>query len=447
MNVHERLKLIAKKYPELKPLASRLVKEQMTPVWYRDYRALNCRAKPVLLQIYLGKPWLVSNLDEQYGSRKASIRLFKTLLAEYPELPDTPLFAWRIRRSAVPVSFAKQLSLPRVSGSLQFRDWLFSGKLPTTDDNEDVIRRLKQRCFFDEAAAERCFVEERSRENSRKLFTRYFDSDIEEIWAPNVIYYLYFFIRRYYPNGGGLMEKTIPVDLSRMLGIRKNTILDVLTLIDLLYLGSRDVLSEKAVARDYPRVSVLIRYLKRDRFRRESDAFATTGYLHPGYVPRLYQNRKRMPKPIVFAPFFWFDMQSLLGYGNVGPVSRLYRHIDINRYNTLARGHFADYCGGNDSRIRRLLSMQPKIKQSLELRSFVNMMIYLDTLVKRGSLRCDDAGEFDYMDALLIAARYQFGETRRSRAVTGQVKRPYLEPKPKSCTTNRWIERMLGIGK
>lgn len=91
--------------------------------------------------------------------------------------------------------------------------------------------------------------------------------------------------------------------------------------------------------------------------------------------------------------------------------------------------------------------IHPEIKQSLELLSFVNMMINLDTLDNRGSLQRDDAGEFDYMDALLLAAQYRFGETRRSRAINGQVKRPYLERKANGFATNQWIESMLGNRK
>jgi hypothetical protein len=449
VNVHQRLKAIAKSQPKFKSLANRLVKEKMTPGWFRDYLALDCNfgGKIILLNAYLGMPRLISNVEEQYGSEKSLIRLFKTILAQYPALPDTPMYEWDIKRQPIPSSLARQLGLPRVSGNPLVRDWLFSGRLPAQYANHDLARRLRQQCFFDEEAAARYFVEERG--YYRKIFTRYFDSHIDDIWAPNIIYYLYFFVSRYFLAGTRRIEKKIPVELAHIIGIRKNSTLDLLMLIDLLYLGSRNVLSEQAVAATFPKIAVLIRYLKQKRFRKESATFAAVGFLVPENAMLLYRNRQQQIKLSLFLPFFWFNMQSLLGYYNVGPVSHLYRHINVDRYNGLVRKHFARFSRNAVVRVRRVLSKQPKIGPALELRSLINIMIYLDTLARRGCLSGDSKASFNYLEVLPFAARYQFGVEalgqypQHQELPIGGVKKPHLKAKPRRYTVNEWIEHVL----
>jgi hypothetical protein len=327
------------------------------------------------------------------------------VLARYPELPHTPLYNWDIKKKAIPLPIARQLGL-QPDGDPFVRDWLFSDRFPKSYADHRATKQMQQQCFFTKPVADYYF----SRPGDQsKTFARYFNSDCETLWVHNALYYLYFFIAGFFQGSFERPQTQIPRTLSRLLGIREAGVPGILTVIDILYLGSEGVLHEMALAKTHPKILMLIQYLKQQHFQKEKAAFARVGFLTSKHAEALHQDRQRGVKLSVFRTGFLFNMQHLLTGKKLGGIRGIYKYVNIVRYNTLICRHFSQWDKQAAARIKRLLALRPEIGKELELRSFVNIMLYLDKLKQIQQLEEGYATEFNYIKALPSVAKYQFG--------------------------------------
>lgn len=450
MNLDERLLDIAKNNPALAPLALALREQGISPEWFNAYQKLPIKPRGVLLQAFLGQPYLISSPDEQYGSPQSYLRLMDAICARVPELVDTPLYRWALPKAAIPVPIADIFGAPAsCSGSRFLRDLLFQ----ETVHPARIVRRhryykaLARRCQFDQATAEVYFL---SDIGESKGFARYFQSEVEDVWAPNVIHYLYFFLGYFLDGKLERPQSKIPLSLSRQLNIPDNSIPDLLAVIDILYLGASGALDLDALRAGHPSLAVLADWLARPAFRPIRRAFSGVGYLTPKLSLALHERRRLAVRRSAYLTSFLFNLEHLFK-GNKLRSKGLYRFVRLELFRRQVLENFSQYEPAVEARVRRLYAYRSGLDDSLDLRSFINILIYLDTLTDKRLLEVWPEGGLDYMAALPSVAKFQFGvspppKTRR-RPRSGEKQSPESSRRKKRnyyAKENRLIDKLVG---
>jgi hypothetical protein len=399
---------IAKNKPALAPLAMELREKGISAEWFKGYRELPNKRRKILLQAFLGQPYIISNPDEQYGSSQSYLRLMDAICARVPQLVDTPLYQWVFPKEAIPrpvaaiFGFSGSLSGPRV-----LRDLLFQ----KTVRPACIVRRhrhyqaLARQCQFNRTAAQLYFL---SDIEQSKGFTRYFQSMVDEVWAPNMIRYLYFFLDYFMRGKLGKPQKKIPMSVSERLGIPLFSVPDLLLSIDVLYLGVNGALDLDELRAEHHNLAVLVDYLARPAFRSMRRAFSTIGHLTPEQSCVLHRRRQNAVRRSTFITSFLFNLHHLFE-GNKLRSKGLYRFVRMESFRRQVLAHFSRYEPDVKERIRRVYAYRADLDDSLDLRSFVNILVYLDTLADKRLLSIQPDGGTDYMAALPSVAKFQFG--------------------------------------
>lgn len=422
MNLDERLLNIARNRPALAPLALELREKGISPEWFNAYRELPTRPREVLLRAFLGQPYLISNPREQYGSARSYLRLMDAICARAPELVETPLNRWALPKAAVPdpvaaiLGFAGTFSAPCFLRDLLFQQAVRPARAVRRHRHYQALAR---QCRFDRAAARRYFFGDVKQAHA---FSRYFQSEVEEVWAPNTIRYLYFFLECFLSRElGRALPKKIPTTIANRFGIPLNSVPDLLAVIDVLYLGANDVLDLDALHAEHRDLAVLAGWLARPAFRPMRRAFSVVGHLTPEQSLALYKRHRLGVKLSRYFTSFLFNLERLF-QKNYLRSKGLYRFVRMAPYRRHVVEHFSRYEPDGQERLRLLCAWQPRIDDSLDLRSFVNILIYLDTLADSGLLETRPGGGLNYMAALPNVAKYQFGfrapPTFRERQIT-----------------------------
>lgn len=454
MNVDERLLDIAKNCSALAPLALELREKGISPEWFAAYRKLPVTRRKVLLRAFLGQPYLISTPDEQYGSARSYLRLLDAVCARSPELVDTPLYRWVLPKDAIPGPVAAvfghsgSFSAPRFLRDLLFR---------TTIRPARAIRRhrhykaLVRQCRFGRETARDYFLSDISHS---KGFARYFRSEVEEVWAPNTIHYLYFFLDYFLRGEIDRPQQKIPLCVSGLLGIPCLSIPDLLAIIDVLHLGARGALDMDDLRVANRNLAVLVDYLARPAFRPMRRAFSVIGNLTRERARALYKRRRNRARRSAFETSFLFNMDSLF-QGNKLRSKGVYRFVRTEPFRQQTLEHFSRHAPDMEERVRRLYAYRPDLENSLDLRSFVNILIYLDTLIDDRLLETEPGGGLDYMAALPSVAKFQFGvsrpvrvhdsrrkEKKRSRKTAVRKQKPTRYARYRK--ENRVIENLVG---
>ena len=302
------------------------------------------------------------------------------------------------------------------------------------------LAQLKRNCLFDEQVQQEFFLNP-IKQNFK--YSRYFNSIDPELNSQNILQYLYYFYINLTAEERGKIQDRIPIAINSFLGTREKGVPDLVIVMDLLFLTAMDVINLKELKHQSENLYQLANCLNQSD-RKIRELFSEVGFLTDEQAQYYLDNGFFSTQRSQVRSRLFFNLGSIFDKKHLSDIKYLYQLVDVEKLKAITLEKCQSRVKDIEVRITNLLKHTPL---SLNIRSYANIMLFLDKAVEQKTLNEGFETEFNYIKALPSVAQYLFGVKEPGEQI--RKEEPFKRKHPKRVREryftreNKKLEKLL----